>query len=227
MAKFRHHFQKLPLLLIFFSFAFSGCFEIIEDVQLKSDGSGSFQYIVNFSQSSTKIKSLMLMSEVEGYKVPTESKIDREFQRMAYISGQVNGISHVQAETDLDKFIFKYSCNFQKIENLNTLIDTVKKQSQELESKSVPSFEFKASEKKFIRHGDNSLKEKYDALPESQKMIFEGAEYTCLYRFESEIDSIFNPAAIMSKNRKVSFFKILMPKLASNGNKIKQIIQLR
>ena len=95
------------------------CFEVIEEVNLKKDGTGSFKYTVNFSESSSKIKALMMLDEVEGHKVPTEQKIQSEFDKICDLSKTVDGISNVSSSSDFYNFIFEYNCDFNKVENLN------------------------------------------------------------------------------------------------------------
>ena len=54
----------------------SSCFEIVEDVTFKNDGSGIFKLIVNLSQSKNEINSLMKLDSSSGYNIPTEREIN-------------------------------------------------------------------------------------------------------------------------------------------------------
>ena len=62
---------KISFFLVFFSF--TSCFEIVEEVTLKKDGSGEMSFSINLSQSKTKLNSIMLMDSINGYKVPKKS----------------------------------------------------------------------------------------------------------------------------------------------------------
>jgi len=49
----------------------TGCVEIIDDLTLNSDGSGSFKYNVNLSSSKIKINSILALDSLDGKRVPS------------------------------------------------------------------------------------------------------------------------------------------------------------
>ena len=55
----------------------SSCFQVVEEVTLKNDGTGEMQLTVNFSQSRSKLASIMLMDSLNGYKIPSEKDIQQ------------------------------------------------------------------------------------------------------------------------------------------------------
>jgi hypothetical protein len=69
--------MRRPAYLLLFAIliGFSGCFEIIEQISLKDDGSGNFQLVLNLSQSKTKINSFMKMKTVNGHPVPDKEEV--------------------------------------------------------------------------------------------------------------------------------------------------------
>ena len=52
-------------------FGLSSCIEIIDDLSLKSDGSGTFKYSVNLSSSKIKVNSILALDSIDGKKVPS------------------------------------------------------------------------------------------------------------------------------------------------------------
>ena len=149
------------------------CFEIVVQINLKNDGSGTFKYTLNFNQSASHIKSILLMDEVEGYKVPTLNTIKNKFNTLGVKTTKVQGIADVKTESNFNDYIFTYSCHFNKIEQLNAVIDTLSKTSKDQPPTNYFSYAIK--EMVFTRLGDDLLKNNYEKLPEKQKAIFNGA----------------------------------------------------
>ncbi len=215
------------ILIITISFSLTGCFEIIEEVKLQADGRGKLKYIINFSQSSSKIKSLLLMDEVEGQAVPSKEKIRYEFQKVVNKTKNVSGISNVKSQSDLDNFIFTYQCDFKEVENLNAVMDSVKGADNQDLNLNEKYFSYSRSNKIFKRKGDDLLKEQYSKMTDGQKVIFVGATYTCLYRFQGEIDSLKSVYGKMSKDKLTAFSKLDVLKLTENGQYLNHEIKLK
>jgi len=212
------------LIVVFFQY---GCFEIVEEISLKKNGSGTFKYTINFSQSTSKIKSLMLLEEVEGYKVPTEKKIHSEFDKLVVLSKKINGISNVKDSLDFNNYIFVYSCDFKHVENLNTIIDSLNQKSKSVKNNKTNYFSYSISKKIFSRKGDDVLKQLYNKMTDSQQRIFIGADYTALYRFENEIKEVSEPNAKISANKKAVLHQLKLLILTQRGEAINKIINLK
>lgn len=71
-------FYKLLSFIVLIPFL-SSCFEVIEEIALKNDGTGDVVLTINLSQSKTKVASVMLLDSVQGYKVPSKQKIQQEY----------------------------------------------------------------------------------------------------------------------------------------------------
>lgn len=201
------------------------CFELVEQINLNNDGSGTFKYTLNFSQSTSHIKSLLLMDEVEGYKVPTLNTIKSKFQKLGQKTTTVKGINDVKTESNFNDFIFTYSCHFDQIENLNSVIDTLSKTSKT--SPTTNYFSYTKKEMVFTRLGDDLLKSHYDKLPEKQKAIFNGATYTGVYKFEGEIVKQTHSKALVSANKKAILHRTDVIHLIRNGKIINKKVYLR
>ncbi|OIQ37796.1 MAG: hypothetical protein BM555_00230 [Crocinitomix sp. MedPE-SWsnd] len=214
------------ILLISITTLLSSCFEIIEDVSLNEDGSGTFKYIVNFSQSAPKVKSMLLMDEVEGVAVPTEAKMKSKFEKICLQTKKAKGISGVTYKSDFENYIFNYSCNFKKTSNLNAALDSIKTSLGD-DSLGVNYFNYSVRSKKFKRRGDNLIENLRQKMSESQQLIFSGAKYTCLYRFFDEISNIKPEGSKLSANKKTSFKQVLMSEMIHDGHIIDQEIQLK
>ncbi len=67
----------LPFFLLIL-ISLSGCIEIIEDLTINADRSGTYKLTINLSASIMKVKSLMAMDSLHGRKVPGEADIKNE-----------------------------------------------------------------------------------------------------------------------------------------------------
>jgi hypothetical protein len=218
---------KQILILLIISIMNVGCFEVLEEINLNEDGSGEFKFTVNFSQSAPTINTLMSTDEVEGHKVPTQDKIDHEFYELTDLTKTVNGISNVHSSSDFDDYIFVYSCEFNSCENLNNLVDTIKAHHKQTESLGETYFDFDGELKIFERKGDDLLKKAYEKMKDSQRMIFNNAVYTSVYRFKTEVNEINNSNVKLSPSKRAVMHKLDMLKLIYNQELINKTIKLK
>jgi len=215
------------LLLITIAFTQVSCFEIVELITLKNDGSGTFKYTINFSQSSTKIKSLLLMDEVEGYRVPTLNIIKNKFAKIGETSKTVKGISYVKTESNFTDFIFTYSCHFTKIKQINSIIDSLSKKAFPDQEHQSNYFNYSIPKMIFTRIGDDVLKNYYNKLPENQRAIFNSATFTSVCKFEGNIIKQTHSKALVSANKKAILHKMNISSLIKNGNIINKQVYLK
>jgi hypothetical protein len=102
------------LLLTFFTL--TSCFDILDKVAMKTDGSGEYSIILNASKSKTRINSISKMETINGKKVPKKAEIQTQLNEAAAVFKVVPGISNVKTSADFDKYINDGLENF--IDNL-------------------------------------------------------------------------------------------------------------
>ena len=95
------------LLLVSSTLLLQGCFEILEQVFVKADGSGTFQLVLNMSRSKTKINSIMKMKQVNGHDVPSKEDIAQKTAEIEKTIKATQCISNVSTKLDFDNFIAK------------------------------------------------------------------------------------------------------------------------
>lgn len=213
----------LYLLVVLFV---SSCFEIVEQVKLNKDGTGDLKLIVNMSQSKTKLKSIMLMEKVNGYRVPQKDEIKKEGEDMANIAKKVEGISDVYVSSDFDNYIFTFSCTFKNTDALNEMIyQMAKSKDKKGAVKKQDYLSYDPSSKKAIRSFDFLWKEKYQQLKSEDKEVFESATYTGIYRFDETITTATNNKTKISPNKKASMLRLnindIINERATIANEIK------
>ena len=121
------------------------CFEIIEQVTLKNDGSGSFMLTLNMSKSKTKLNSFTKMKTVNGHKVPTKEEINKKIAEMEKTVAKTVGLSNVKTTVDYDNYIAVLSCNFLKIAQINTVVININEKEKGNNKFVEKSYEYDAA----------------------------------------------------------------------------------
>lgn len=206
---------------------FSSCFDLVEDVNMLSNGKGSIKATINLSKSKTKVASLMKLDKVDGIKVPSKSEIQTEMNTILRLLKQTPGISNVNSSLDFTNFIATLSCDFNNINALNNFSKTV---SSHFKSKmsNNSSYAYDAGKKYFVRtytfapEGKNELSK---LKPENQKS-FQDAYYTTIYRFQDEITKQTNPVGKISSNKKNVMVKVSVLDLINGKSNLANQISL-
>jgi hypothetical protein len=202
----------------------SSCIEIIDDLSLNSDGSGTFKYNINLSSSKVKINSILALDSLDGKKVPSINEISFKINRVIDSLELQDGISNVTFESDYDNFLFKLKCDFSSLENLQMAIKNVIK--AEVKGETFPELEYE-----WIHFEDDTLsrsvpqitiKKASELKTEDIKLLQQG-KYTSITRFDKEIVEFENISAVLSKSKKAIMVKtdayslIQFPNLLDNS----------
>ncbi len=201
--------KKTAYLLLFCClFLFESCFEIIEQIFVKSDGSGNFQLMVNLSKSKTKLNSIMKMKTINGHDVPTKAEIDYKIVEVENALKKTVGISNVKSTIDYDNYIATISCSFTKVHQLNTVIKNI--YAIEKSAGKVPdkTYSFDAATNVFTRLHPFSLKNDYNKMSNADKEIFSSANYTSIFKFENTVATCNNKEAKISPSKKAVMLKL-------------------
>jgi hypothetical protein len=191
----------IPLLFL------TSCFDILDKVNVKADGSGEYTVILNASKSKTRLASISKMETINGKKVPKKAEIENKINEAAKIFRATPGISNVKTSMDFDNYIIKLSCNFKKIENINAGLEQLK--AKNILGKVIPSQIYNQSlqKKSFVRNKINTFKTDYDKMSKADKEIFNGAKYISVLQFENIIKSQSNTLYLLSPNKKAIKFE--------------------
>ncbi|SMC78375.1 hypothetical protein [Pedobacter africanus] len=191
------------LLSIFILLCFSSCFQVIEEINLTKAGTGTVNLTLNLSASKTKVASVMLMDSIQGYKVPSKQKIQKELDEVVAYLKRSPGISNVQKKVDFENYIVSVSFAFKDIANINNVNQDVLKKLK-VKGVSNSSYIYNAKNQVFQRsyqHAKDAVVQ-YNRLKPEVKKVFKDATYTSIYRFEQPIVSSNNPLAKVSKSKK-------------------------
>lgn len=203
VPRFAQFFLKFVLSSLIFC-TLTSCFDILDKISMKADGSGEYAIILNASKSKTRLASISKMETINGKKVPKKSEIQSKLNEAAAVFKTVPGISNVKTSADFDNYILKLSCNFKKIENINEGLEKLK--AKNIIGKTIPSklYGHNIASKTFSKNKISSYKNDYDQLSKADKEIFNSAKYTTILQFENTIKSQSNSTYQLSPNKKAA-----------------------
>lgn len=215
------------LLLLSVSFL-TGCIEIIDDLTLNLDGSGTLKYNLNLSSSKVKINSILALDSLDGKKVPSIEEIKAKVIRIETMLNEQEGISNAEITSDYDNFIFRLSCDFNSVAELQSAMKTVI--ASESSNKSFPELDYN-----WLVFTDNTLQrsipeltiKKSKEIKESDRALLRDGTYTSITRFQTEIDNFDNESAVLSANKKAIMIRTDPYSLTQNPQLLDNVIYLK
>jgi hypothetical protein len=217
---------KSPYLFIFFLPLFSGCFDLIEEVNVHPDGSGSFFFEANLSQSKTKLETIMALDSLDGFKIPSKAQISRKIEDAASILRSAEGISLVSDKIDFDNYIFNMRFDFSQVKFLNQALASLHKSFEP--NKTIHETNgFRKDGAIFERMSEYKAPPEMKTAVKKELTLLNDAFLTCIYRFDQPILHFSNPDAKLSKNGKAVLLKLSIPDILNGKKTISDIIQTK
>ena len=217
-------FVPFALLLIF---SLSSCIEIIDDLSIKSDGSGTFKYTVNLSSSKIKVNSILALDSIDGKKVPSIDEIKQKIDQFVKTLEAQDGISNVKVEENYTDFIFKFQCDFTGVA---TLQDGLKQSIVILtKEKSIPQLEHNWltwDGNKLIRSIPEITGKKINELEDIDLELLKKGSYTSITRFDKTVEKFENQSAQLSKSKMAVMVKTDTYRLKGNQDILENTIYL-
>jgi hypothetical protein len=209
-------------------FSFTSCIEIIDDVTVKNDGSGTMKYTINLSASKVKINSILALDSLNGKKVPSKDEVETKIASFVRKMKTKTGISNVQmVKSDMIEFIFKFQCDFTSVAALQTALKEVIE--EEIEDKNIKELDHKWMSwdgQKLIRSiPDVTIEKTKELKPEDIELLKTG-NYTSITRFERAVDRFDNANAELSQNKLAVMIKTNPYLLSQNYSLLENTIYL-
>ncbi|MBX9851177.1 MAG: hypothetical protein K2X86_05395 [Cytophagaceae bacterium] len=214
------------ILLICGSLFLTGCLEIIEEVNLNPNRSGTLTLTINASQSKSNLDKIMGQDSIYGQKVPKRQDIEKALADVSNKLKNTKGISEVEISRDFNDYILVIKCSFANVAALNAAINNI----WLLYDKKAPvnRLHFSYEQNTFKRSFDYGLiKNVKDKLGSQEKDILSKSYYTTLYKFQSEIISNTNSSATLSKSKKAIILKNSVLDIVNGKKNIQNQIKLK
>ena len=191
------------ILFIFLCFTLSSCIEILDDISFNSDGSGEFKYTINLSSSKLKINSILALDSLDGKKVPSKLELQEKVSDLIGVLNCQEGIKGVTLEDNYDNYIFKVSLHFDNVESLlNAFKETMKASGNAAEEYVSNDNWVSWDGVTLIRQIPDLSSFKFRLVKNEDQELMRNGMYTSISRFDSPVEQIENPSAILAKNNK-------------------------
>ena len=214
------------LLLLSCLIVFQSCFEIIEQVFLKADGSGNFQLLVNLSKSKTKLNSIIKMKTINGHDVPSTYDIKYKITEIEKTIAKTAGISSVKTTTDFNNYIATLTCTFTKVTQLNAALKNVYNKENGKVKGVEKAYDYDAANKVFTRLNKFSVTDEYNKLSNADKEVFATANYTTIYKFENNVISTSNTKTKIAPSKKAVMLKLNVLDIITGKKSVENKINL-
>jgi hypothetical protein len=214
-------------LILSLLFSLTSCLEIIDDISLNADGSGTFKYTINLSSSKSRVNSILNLDSLDGKKVPSIDEIKTRISSFKTNLENQEGVSNVTIETDYENFFFRLTCNF---ESVTALQDGLKKVIEDETSENdIPELEhnwLSWDGSKLVRSIPEITIKKAKELSSEDIELLKLGTYTSISRFPRNVLKCDNLSATISKNYLNVMIKTNPYALSQNSNLLENTIYL-
>jgi hypothetical protein len=219
--------MKITHLLFILPFFFCGCIEIIDDITVHNDGTGSFKYSINLSSSKIKVNSILALDSLNGKKVPDMTEILEKIQTFKNTLETQPGISNVKTEFNQVEFILKVSCDFTNVVALqNGIKETLVALSKEKNTEIYNSNWITWDGKTLSRMIPNAIAVKAKSYENSDLDLLKNGSYTSISRFDRAIDKTTNVNAKINPAKTATMLRVNTYDLRQNNHLIENTISL-
>lgn len=209
-------------------FLMASCIEIVDDLQINADGSGTLKYNINLSASKVKLNSYLALDSLDGKKVPSISEISAKLDGWVEELKTQKGIRSATLESDFTQFIFRLKVDFDQLSDLESGIKTmIKKNDKKGNVKGLEHVWFEVSESSFSRKSPDAYQSRSNNLKPDEIDLLKKGSYTSIVRFPSEVDSSSNVKAKIAKNRKAVMVRENAYQLIRKHHLLDQTITLK
>lgn len=183
-------------------FSLTSCLEIVDDLKINPDGSGSLSYNINLSASKVKINSIFALDSLNGKKVPTRDEIRGKILAFKDTLLNQDGIVDVSLEMDFENYLFKWKVDFEQVAKLQ---DAVLATAEKMGGKK----EWLKDETEWLTFADNKLTRsipeikdaKLKSIQEEERQLLKEGSYISITRFQQPVLKFDNEQAVLSKNK--------------------------
>lgn len=215
------------ILFIFLFFGLTSCIEIIDDISINNDGSGTMKYTINLSSSKVKINSLLALDSLDGKKVPTIAEIEAKINSFKSKLESKSGVSNVSIDYNFSDFIFKLQCDFTNVNSLQSALrDVIQEETKE---KNIQELEYNWLSwdgTKMTRSIPEITVKKTKELKQDDIDLMKQGSYTSISRFERAVEKFDNTSATLSKNKMAVMIRTNPHALSQNSDILENIIYL-
>ena len=219
--------KKLILFSTLLLVLLSSCIELIDDLTIHNDGSGTFKYILNLSASKIKVNSILALDSIDGKKVPSLKEISEKLNNFALNLKTQPGITNVSMIIKEDDLIVKFSCDFASINEFhNALKAAILFMNNGKEIKELNQ-NWLSWDGKILKRNIPLLSLTIsEELKKTELDLLKTGSYTSINHFDRPIDHAEKPETKLNPSKTASMLKVNTFDLQNNYSLIENTIYL-
>lgn len=176
----------------------SSCFQVTEKITHRTNQSGDYSLVIDFSDSWVKTRAAIMLGEVDGEKIPSEAEMKQKLAQFRNDASKIKGATKISTSYDFSNYVFKLNFNYNSLETLNAVLNTIDKETK--------LDHFKETNGKFERIASYPIPEKLKEKKDKKEDL-EEAKITAVYSFDKEVKTVQNANSKLSKSKKTVFLK--------------------
>lgn len=215
------------LLFISLALLLSSCIELIDDLTLHNDGSGTFKYTINLSSSKIKVNSILALDSLDGKKVPTMAEIKAKISNFSAILKNQEGLSNVSITLNEVDLIIKFSCDFNTISNFQNGLKTTLVAMDNAKITSEINQNWLSWDGKTLKRNIPLLSLTLsDQLRQTDLDLLKTGSYTTINRFDRPIEKVDSPNSKINPTKTATMLKVNTFDLQNNYSLLDNCIYL-
>ncbi len=180
----------------------TSCIEIVDDITIKNDGTGTLKYTINLSSSKVKIGSILALDSLDGKRVPSLDEIKNKVSDFKLKLAAQPGITNVTLDPNWLDYIFKLQCDFTNVATLQKALKAVIEDISKDKTISEKEYDWLSWDgQKLIRSVPEISLQKSKTLKQEEIDLLKLGSYTSISRFERFVEKFDNPDAKLSQNK--------------------------
>ena len=215
---------KLLLILITL-LSLTSCIELLDDITIHNDGTGTFKYTINLSSSKTKVSSILALDTIDGQRVPEKYEIEKKILDFKKELEKQPGIKNVSVTYNFDDYIFKLSCDFDNVNNLQSSIEKSIQFVSGFEAKSKTNW-LEWNGFQLTRNIPEIVNDRFQNSSWLDRDLLKVGSYTSITRFDNPVISFSNIFSKLSKNGIAVMTKVTTEELLDNSQILKNNISI-
>jgi len=175
-----------------------------------------------------KINSILALDSLDGKRIPSIEEISTKIEGLIAILEQEPGITNVHLDADYSNYMFKLSCDFNSLEELQDAIrSVVRAESKDNVMPELNHNWLSLKDNKLSRSVPQITIKKSKEINTTDRELLKAGSYTSITRFEKEIIRFENDKAKVSANKKAIMIRTNPYSLTQNPNLLDNTIYLK
>ena len=219
------NFFSLCLLLISSLFVTS-CLEVIEEITIKKDGSGTYSSTVDASQMAEQMAMLGSMDTTGEMMPKMKFSMDSTFLSSFAQVSKVEGIKNFKVDTS-KAYVYTYTVDFKDVATLNKIV-AVGKSNSKVDASNLYSFsKGKISRRNEMANNSNSMMGDMGEQEEMAKTMLKDMKYTVIYHVPNKIKGNKNKMSVLSDDKKTLTLQCSMLDIVEGKAKLEDEVKFK